>query len=384
MNIFKILSSNDGSINEPNVSSFLAYLLDPNENHGLGSTFVERFLTPIIMHDDVRFKELIYDNRVRDLSRNSMYEVRVQAEVKVISSEEDNGRKRTRDIDILIEIMERQAQHSVPKYVFGIENKIKDGAISKGDNQLYDEIVGLKRYYAQAAVDSFNPLISFIFLTPTQSRKAEGEYQELLHQLEAQQLELPCMHMRWGVHKDSVAPQSVARLLSELLSQEGEGRIEPIYEYTKHTIKSFVSFIYSDFQSYKEEKNRSNEKLDYGKPVIQYIRDFFDRTELGVNIAHDDLKKWVTEAILQASNHKVNPANFDHSYVINDRNRRHYGVNSPDKAEKNLFYYPDESNRKVIRKLDNTNPPAGVNIYWRDPDGIDGMGVALYSEYIRT
>jgi len=34
MNIFRILSSNDGSINEPNVSSFLAYLLDPNEDHG--------------------------------------------------------------------------------------------------------------------------------------------------------------------------------------------------------------------------------------------------------------------------------------------------------------------------------------------------------------
>jgi len=29
MNIFRILSSNDGSINEPNVSSFLAYLLNP-------------------------------------------------------------------------------------------------------------------------------------------------------------------------------------------------------------------------------------------------------------------------------------------------------------------------------------------------------------------
>jgi len=28
MNIFKILSSYDGSINEPNISSYLAYLLE--------------------------------------------------------------------------------------------------------------------------------------------------------------------------------------------------------------------------------------------------------------------------------------------------------------------------------------------------------------------
>lgn len=40
MNIFRILSSNDGSINEPNVSSFLAYLLDPSEDHGISNLFL--------------------------------------------------------------------------------------------------------------------------------------------------------------------------------------------------------------------------------------------------------------------------------------------------------------------------------------------------------
>jgi hypothetical protein len=44
MNIFKILAQGDGTINEPNVSAFLGYLLDPNEDHGLGSKFLERFL----------------------------------------------------------------------------------------------------------------------------------------------------------------------------------------------------------------------------------------------------------------------------------------------------------------------------------------------------
>ena len=44
MNIFKILSSYDGSIKEPNISSFLAYLLDFNEDHGLSDLLLKSIL----------------------------------------------------------------------------------------------------------------------------------------------------------------------------------------------------------------------------------------------------------------------------------------------------------------------------------------------------
>ena len=44
MNIFRVLAQGDGSINEPNVSAFLGYLLNPGEDHGLDSLFLEEFL----------------------------------------------------------------------------------------------------------------------------------------------------------------------------------------------------------------------------------------------------------------------------------------------------------------------------------------------------
>lgn len=44
MNIFKILSSYDGSIKEPNISSFLAYLLDLNEDHGLSDLLLKSII----------------------------------------------------------------------------------------------------------------------------------------------------------------------------------------------------------------------------------------------------------------------------------------------------------------------------------------------------
>lgn len=71
---------------------------------------------------------------------------------------------------------------------------------------------------------------------------------------------------------------------------------------------------------------------------------------------------------------------FNTSYIVNDRNRKHYGVTSPLKVEKNLFYYPNENNKKVIRKLDLANIPEHVMIYWKNNDNPDGTGSALLTE----
>ncbi|WP_182103210.1 PD-(D/E)XK nuclease family protein [Niallia taxi] len=379
MNIFKVLSSNDGSINEPNVTSFLAYLLDPNENHGLGSRFVESFLTPIVLANNERYKDLIYNNRVRDLSRNSKYEVRVQAEVKVIRIESEVVKK-TRDIDIVIELFDQNFSDIVPKYSFCVENKINDGAIQKGDNQLFDEIIGLVNYYKGSSLEKEQPLVAFIYLTHSGSQRAINEFNELLPTLEIEGLSVPCYHLFWGGEELERLEITLVDLLSRILKEETVGKIEPIYDYTKHTIKSFISFIYSGFKSYKEEKNLLVEKSDYGKPVIQYIKDFYDISSLEQDIAHDDLRNWVSNKVKEASGKTLKNANFDRSYIVNDRNRKHYGMNSPRKEEKNLFYYPDENNRKVIRKLDHTNPPKNVMIYWKDNNNPDSTGCALLTE----
>ncbi|GAB0169758.1 PD-(D/E)XK nuclease family protein [Lysinibacillus sp. CTST325] len=379
MNIFKVLSSNDGSINEPNVTSFLAYLLDPNENHGLGSRFVESFLTPIVLANKEQYNELIYNNRIRDLSRNSKYEVRVQAEVKVISSTSESAKK-TRDIDIVIELFDQTFSDSLPKFSFCVENKINDGAIQKGDNQLFEEIIGLVNFYKVSSLEKEQPLVSFIFLTHTGSKRALNEFNELLSTIEVERLSVPCYHLSWGEEELDGLEITIVDLLSKILKEEAIGKIEPIYDYTKHTIKSFISFIYSGFKSYKEEKNLLFEKSDYGKPVIQYIKEFYDSSPFEKDINHEDLKKWVSDIVKVASGKTLKNANFDRSYIVNDRNRKHYGVNSAHKEYKNLFYYPDENNKRVIRKLDLSNPPKNVMIYWKDDNNPDGMGCDLLTE----
>ena len=59
MNIFKILSSGDQKLKEPAVTSFLAFLLDPYESHGLKAELLNKILKPIAESDIVKFKDLI-------------------------------------------------------------------------------------------------------------------------------------------------------------------------------------------------------------------------------------------------------------------------------------------------------------------------------------
>ena len=92
MNIFKILSSNDGTLKEPNVSSFLAYLLDPNEDHGLGDSLLKSILSDFESLKDKDFSD--YDVEV-----NPEYKVDIDDAVPKTDKE---SKKKHRDIDIVI------------------------------------------------------------------------------------------------------------------------------------------------------------------------------------------------------------------------------------------------------------------------------------------
>ena len=84
MNIFRILSSNDGSINEPNVSSFLAYLLDPGEDHGISSLLLQEILSDIAGSNKNFLSKIQYNNRITDLSKYSGYSINITRCVKSV------------------------------------------------------------------------------------------------------------------------------------------------------------------------------------------------------------------------------------------------------------------------------------------------------------
>lgn len=152
MNIFKILSSGDGSIKEPNISAFLGYLLDPNKEHGLKDHLLRLLIRPLI--DNENKKLLIYDSIV-NLTNESSFSVNVELERKVkINSNKD------RYIDIVITISEKNE----PIFIVCIENKIRDSSVTI--NQLTEQLEGIKKDYINNEVP-----IGFIYLTPTFTKK---------------------------------------------------------------------------------------------------------------------------------------------------------------------------------------------------------------------
>src|ERR1700722_6620225 len=114
MNIFKTLASGDRTIKEPNVSAFLAYLLDPREDHGLKAIFLRKFLQGI-------------GRNIFSFNDSNIYEVQPEVILSTLG-----GIKKRRDIDIVIRIIESSGQIRTVL----IENKIRKH--SSNSDQLND------------------------------------------------------------------------------------------------------------------------------------------------------------------------------------------------------------------------------------------------------
>jgi hypothetical protein len=280
MNIFKVLSDGDGRIHEPNVSAFLASFLDPKQSHGIEGKLLELFLRPLAMKypDDFDFLLSEDSSKMTDLSLKSNFDVRVQPEktVKAIYKKGPHKRSGDHDIDIVIEMRIEQDGHAEElPLVVCVENKIRDGSVRKGSNQLIQELDGLISHLRKNPVGSKPlglpppiPTIAFIFLTRDYSSIAIAEYNDYLSEAAKRQgngIRVFSAHLVWSdIIKDNEQRQmSVYYQLAEILQLDSHGEIDPLHEHTKYIIKSFMSFVKSGFRSYREETKAA--KKDYSK-----------------------------------------------------------------------------------------------------------------------
>lgn len=358
MNIFRILSSNDGSINEPNVSSFLAYLLDPNEDHGLSSLLLQEILNQIIEVDYEFLKKIRLGNKVKDLSKYSGYSINVFPELTV--SIQEGIKKKRRDIDIVLEIKENKTEEIL--YSICIENKITDSSIIKNDSQLEEELKGIENYYFEREI---SPEIYIVYLTPSPSEIASYSFSKLNYGKK--------IHLFW---KKGEAKNSVFDLLLKIFSYENDGYIDPINSQSSYLIKSFLSFINTDFKSYIEEKKEKLERKNYGKPIIDHLNDFASNLSFDEEYDFENIKILFFNYIKLITQHELGKARVTDEIVVgivNEKNRQHYSVNKPDDVRKNLFYYTNESKSHIKRFQKGQK---GITIYFRK----DGKLSELESE----
>lgn len=352
MNIFRILSSNDGSINEPNVSSFLAYLLDPNEDHGLSSLLLQEILNDIIEIDNKFLTKIQFNNRITDLSKYSGYSINIIPELSV--NLEKKGKRKRRDIDIIIEIIDNKTNELI--YSICLENKITDSSINKNDSQLEDELIGLENYYSESEQ---NPEIYIIYLTPTPSNQSRDSFEKLDYNKK--------YHLFWDNDKNSIFNK-----LIRIFNNERDGLIDPINNQSSYLIKSFLSFIKTNFKSYIEERKEKLEKKSYGKPVIDLLREFSSTLEMDKEYKIDFIRSKFSEYVLSISGIELHNATRNAHIVlstVNERNRGHYNVKRADNERKNLFYYPNNTKKSI--KLFNPKIDLETKIYFRSEGGIE-------------
>lgn len=331
MNIFKILSSNDGSINEPNISSFLSYLLNPNEDHGFSGLLLQELLGSFLSHNSKAFEKIRFKEKIIDLSR---FEIKLIPEFSVYLND---GKTKRRDIDILIEIYSNINEN--PLYSICLENKITDSSIVKKDNQLEEEIIGLKKYYKENDIDTE---IYLLYLTPEPSKISSNSFDKLKYKDK--------IHLFWD--KDD---NSIINKLLHILELEEKGVIDPVTDQALFLIKSFISFIRTGFKSYLEEKTEKTEKKNYGKPVIDHLNDFALQLEKGKIYDLDEIRAQFSQYVEEVSGiplHKATRNAHVLLSIVNEKNRIHYNVNREDDDRKNIFYYPDINSKKQIALFD--------------------------------
>lgn len=224
MNIFNVLSQGKGSLNEENLSAMLAYLLSPNGSHGLGDTFLKRFLK-LIEEKNTDTKKIVQ----YILSGANQ----INADVILESPYRIKGHKRYPDIELRIYNHYISGYETTEYCRIIIENKIKE--TSADVYQLSEEYEAVKKDIKNNESNDINVIM--VFVTPKgKHKKLEEEYSKLTDEI------LDDDNKVWFLW-DSEEGNDITYLIKSILKSEENYEVDPISDYVRHTLKAFIRHI---------------------------------------------------------------------------------------------------------------------------------------------
>lgn len=326
MNIFRILSSKDGNLYEPSITSFLAYLLNLQGDHGMGQELLRSLILDFQDNGDKCFEELEKKFLAYDISVESEYSVYTQ-----------NNEKK--DVDIVVKF----AQDDKVKYILCIENKIKDSSLNK--DQLLMELEGIEREYAE---EDELPKILFCFLTLKPSRISAECFAAISC------CNKSAIHLFWvpSNHRYS----SIYEKIQNIIAKSDNGEIDPISSDVRFIITSFLVFMKHGFKSeemLKKHIEEERERQSYKKSVMQYIREYAEtlepNKEISFEVAKESISKMIEDFCGFTPNKKTIYGQLT-TAIVNNRTRIHHGVTQENQRDFNLFYYPNEKDHSVIQR----------------------------------
>ncbi|MCW7472195.1 hypothetical protein [Leptospira levettii] len=279
MNIFKILASGDGTINEANVSAFLGYLLDPYADHGLGDELLSRILQEFsATASNVSLPDGIFnEDEIVDLSSSSSFDVEILLEQAFKGK--SNEKKEIVDIVVLIFQKEKIQIESIAKEMLSgnqarelkqiilIENKIKAG--SAKDEQLknqYNNTIDTINFHNKLnlSMEKIKKLISYIYISPESNAT-----KDIFQTFHSEEKDCPKLPLFWKEDSSENKSESntVLQILKDIVRDSQLGDIEPVHQETVYLLRSFINFIESGFRTRLEEKVS-------GKKIPNVYKDF--------------------------------------------------------------------------------------------------------------
>ena len=213
MNIFSVLSMGKSRLHETSMSAMLAYLLNPNQDHGVGNKFLKSFL------------ELANKNNIYSMYIEKIGSTQLKFDIDLEVQYYYNGKRS--DIDVQIKIFDNN-WNELHRII--IENKIKTGAANPKQLEQYYEAVINDENDENISEDK----LSVIFITPDLNNKI----------LEEEFYNLKTDKKTWIYWNSSLEDKNtVVRIIQSILTQEQNAEISPINEYMRHTFKAFAYFV---------------------------------------------------------------------------------------------------------------------------------------------
>ena len=351
MNIFKILSSADGTINEPNISAFLAYLLNPKQDHSLGCEFLLEVLANTESFNLIEDEKKTFRSKIE----NGDYGVKIEAEQTVWPNENDD--RHHRDIDVLIQIFEKDSGSI--KYAICLENKILTQSASD-KNQLNEEMDGLANLYKKTSPDV---KLGLIYLVPEKTSKIISFFDAVA---------TPHKKMFLWKSDDESIP-TIKKCLTKILVDESVGVIDPIYDSMKHLIKSFIAFINYDFKCVSEVNEIQTERNDYGKPIREYLKEVWLKLDFEKEYSVDEIREKLRILVDESSGKKPNKTTElcqVYRATVDNPVRVNYYVKTPDDAG-NLFYKSGDK----LKKFDLNQASNDIVIYYKQKGDVKKITV---------
>ncbi|MCW5206708.1 PD-(D/E)XK nuclease family protein [Desulfobulbus sp. F5] len=270
MNIFKVLASGKKSFQEETASAVLAWFMNPAMEHGLGYAFLSRFI-----------------NALSDSSENAELSNLAKKLTPRLRGEYESQVKLWFNLEHCVENAYIDIILGIDDWIIAIENKIYATSVTSG--QLTREYEGLKK--------SGSEKVGMVYLVPVEegAELIDGKTEQEFNSLAVKNVDFKIL-ATWQKNRIGKVP-SVSAILHEILVDESNGIIDPVSEYTRHTLKALLCFVSNDFSGYDYERSNQSSGRNPLTEEVLTANDLMqkDRGYVGVNYGTSGLLRMTVE-----------------------------------------------------------------------------------------